>query len=186
MAAPALTTSAYVLHNLGLASAFGGSLFGKVALNPSTKLISDKTERAKVSNAAWNGYNVLNAIAIGTTAATWFFGRTLVSGRSISKDARKLVLAKDVLMGATLATGLVNIIAGAVLGKKTAKDNLAMESGAQPTADAPASAKTAAALVNTFGVVNLACMAGVIGVSTWLDNQAMSSSRWTAISRILP
>lgn len=186
MAAPALTTSAYVLHNLGLASAFGGSLFGKVALNPSAKLISDKAERGKVVNAAWNGYNILNAIAIGITAATWFFGRSMISGRSISPQARKLVLAKDVLMGATLTTGLVNLAAGAYLAKKSATENVPFESGNRAAPEAPDRVKKAARLVNILGVVNIACMAGVIGVSTWLDLQAQRSTKWKALSRLLP
>jgi hypothetical protein len=184
--APALTTGAYVLHNLGLATGFGGSLFGKVALNPAARVVSDKVERGKVVNAAWNGYNILNAIALGTTALTWFTGRTLVSGRSISRGARRLVLAKDVLLGSTLATGAVNLIGGAYLAKKTLAENVPMESGSRPAPEAPPDVKTVAKLVNWMGVLNIACMAGVIGLTTWLDTKAQRSARWYLFSRILP
>ncbi|HSP78867.1 MAG TPA: hypothetical protein VLQ93_10075 [Myxococcaceae bacterium] len=186
MPTPILTTSAYVVHNLGLAAGFGGSLFGKAALNPSAKFVSDKTERGKVVNAAWNGYNIINALGLGATAVTWLIGRSRISGRSISRQARQLVIAKDILMGATLATGLVNLLGGGYLAKRALKDGVPMESGNKATADAPRDVKTAARLVNVLGLVSLAGMAGLIGVSTWLDNMAGASGKWTLLARRLP
>ncbi|QRN98045.1 hypothetical protein JRI60_02930 [Archangium violaceum] len=186
MPTPTLTTSAYVLHNLGLASGFGGSLFGRIALNPSAKLITDKQDRAKIVNAAWNGYNIVNAIGLGTSALTWFFGRSKVSGRSISPVARKLVIAKDFLMGATLVSGLVNLIGGGFLAKRSLQEGIPMESGSKAAEEAPQDVKNATKLVNWLGVFSLATMAGLIGVSTWLDNEAQTSSKWKLVARILP
>jgi hypothetical protein len=34
-----LSTAAWVAHNLGLGACFGGLLFGKAALNPSTTVV---------------------------------------------------------------------------------------------------------------------------------------------------
>lgn len=186
MAAPTLTTSAYVLHNLGLAAGFGGSLFGKVALNPSARLIADKQDRAKIVNAAWNGYNILNVVGLGATALTWFFGRSKLSGRSISSSARGLVIAKDFLMGATLVTGVVNLVSGGFLAKRALAEGIPMESGSKAAEEAPQDVKNATKLVNWLGVFNIACMAGLIGVSTWLDNTAQASHKWSVLSRILP
>ncbi len=186
MPTPTLTTSAYVLHNLGLAAGFGGSLFGKIALNPSAKLISDKQDRAKIVNAAWNGYNIINAIGVGATALTWFFGRTKISGRSISAKARKLVIAKDFLMGATLVTGLVNLVGGGFLAKRALGDGIPMDSGSKASDEAPQDVKNTTKLVNWLGVFNIATMAGLIGVSTWLDNTAMTSSKWKLVANVLP
>ena len=184
--APTLTTSAYVLHNLGLAAGFGGSLFGRVALNPSARLIAARQDRAKVVTAAGNGYNIINAIGVGATAITWFFGRTKLSGRSISSGARKLVIAKDFLMGATLVSGLVNLIGGGFLAKRALGDGIPMESGSKAGDDAPKDVQNATKLVNWLGVFNLATMAGLIGVSTWLDNTAMTSSKWKLVANGLP
>jgi hypothetical protein len=183
---PTLTTSAYVLHNLGLAAGFGGSLFGRVALNPSARLINDKQDRAKIVNAAWNGYNIINAIGLGSTALTWFFGRSKISGRSISPTARKLVVVKDFLMGATLVSGLVNLIGGGFLAKRALGEGIPMESGSKAADEAPADVKSTTRLVNWLGVFNLACMAGIIGVSTWLDNTAQTSSKWRLVANVLP
>jgi hypothetical protein len=186
MPTPTLTTSAYVLHNLGLAAGFGGSLFGRVALNPSAKLISDKQDRAKIVNAAWNGYNIINALGVGATALTWFFGRGKISGRSISPRARKLVVAKDFLMGATLVSGVINLIGGGFLAKRALEEGIPMESGSKAAEEAPQDVKNTTRLVNSLGVFNLACMAGLIGVSTWLDNMAQTSSKWRLVANVLP
>ena len=173
---PTLTTSAYVLHNLGLAAGFGGSLFGRIALNPSARLISDKQDRAKI----------VNAVGLGATAITWLIGRSKISGRSISATARKLVLVKDFLMGATLVSGAVNLVGGGFLAKRALQDGIAMESGSKAADDAPDDVKSTTKLVNWLGVFSLATMAGLIGVSTWLDNTAQASSKWKFIARALP
>lgn len=183
---PVLTTSAYVLHNLGLAAGFGGSLFGKTALNPSVRLVSDQMERSKVVNAAWNGYNVLNGIALGATALTWVIGRFFLKGRELSREVRGLVVAKDWLTGATLATGLASMIGGISLAKKAREGRAPMESGSKASEAAPEDVKRLTGFVNRMGIINLVCLAGVIGVSTWLDNTAATSSRWPLIARILP
>ncbi|OJT19060.1 hypothetical protein BO221_36715 [Archangium sp. Cb G35] len=183
---PTLTTSAYVLHNLGLAAGFGGSLFGRIALNPSARLINDKLDRARIVNAAWNGYNIINAVGLGATALTWLVGRSRISGRSISASARKLVLVKDFLMGATLVSGVINLIGGGFLAKRALQDGIPMESGSKAADDAPDDVKNTTKLVNWLGVFSLATMAGLIGVSTWLDNTAQASSKWKFIARALP
>jgi lysylphosphatidylglycerol synthetase-like protein (DUF2156 family) len=186
MNAPIFTTSAYVLHNLGLAAGFGGSLFGQMALNPSAKLVSDKQERAKIVNAAWNGFNIINAVGLGTTAITWLIGRTRIDGRAISSDARKLVIAKDILMGATLVSGAINLISGGFLAKRAFKDGIPMDSGFKASPEAPKDVQQATRLVNGLGLFSILTMAGLIGVSTWLDNTASRSAKWNVLARFLP
>jgi hypothetical protein len=181
-----LTSGAYALHNLGLAAGFGGSLFGKVALNPSVRLISDSQERSKVVNAAWNGYNVLNAISLATTALTWIAGRSVLSGRKIGRDVRSLVKAKDYLMATTVATGLINVAAGTYMGRAAREGRLPMESGSKPGTGAAPGAATATKLTNWLGILNMASMAGVIALSAYLDNRASRTRRWRAIARVLP
>ena len=183
---PTLTTSAYVLHNLGLAAGFGGSLFGRIALNPSARLINDKQDRARIVNAAWNGYNIINAVGLGATALTWLVGRSRISGRSISASARKLILVKDFLMGATLVSGVINLIGGGFLAKRALQEGISMESGSKASDDAPDEVKSTTKLVNWLGVFSLATMAGLIGVSTWLDNAAQVSGKWKFFARALP
>src|SRR4051794_39401440 len=50
------STTAWVLHDLGLAAGFGGTLFGKMALNPAVKEVRSREERGKVLDRAWRGF----------------------------------------------------------------------------------------------------------------------------------
>jgi hypothetical protein len=182
---PALTSTALALHDLGLAAGFGGSLFGKFALNPTVSSISSAEERGEVVNAAWNGYNVINALALGTTALTWIIGRSAISGREFGPDVRRWVVAKDVFLGTTLATGCYNLIAGAFLLKKQKSEGVPMRTGSTPAPEASEDAKFAQKSVNYLGIVNLCAMAGVIVTTAVLNNKAGASHRWSFLSKYL-
>ena len=75
-----LSTAARVVHDLGLAVCFGGTLFGKVAFNPSVRALASKPERGRVGGTIWNRFNMLNAASFG--AAT--------SNRYLSSDANPM------------------------------------------------------------------------------------------------
>ena len=62
-------------HDVGLAAWLGGAMFGKFAHNPSLANIASHTERGTVSNAAWNGYNAINAAGLGAAAIGWTAAR---------------------------------------------------------------------------------------------------------------
>jgi hypothetical protein len=183
---PALSSAGLVLHNLGLATAFGGSLFGKVALNPAVAAISSETERGQVTNAAWNGFNVINAVSVGTAALTWLLGRSQLSGREIDRETHGLVLAKDALLGATVALGAANIFTGAFLAKQAPDGAVPQATGNTPTANTPQKAATAMRAINAMGLANLACMAGVIALTAVLNMKAGASGRWSVLARFLP
>lgn len=183
---PALTTTGLVLHNLGLAAGFGGSLFGKIALNPAVKVISSEEERGKVTNAAWNGFNVVNALGVGASALTWLIGRSQLTGREVDATERNLVIAKDLLLGATVALGAANIGTGVFLAKQAPEGAVPMEMGNTPSARTPEAAAKAQRAINAMSIVNLACMAGVIALTAVLNNRAAASSKWTLLSRLLP
>ena len=181
-----LSTAAWVAHNLGLAACFGGQLFGKLALNPKLDTLSSKDERGKMLNAAWNRYNVVNAVSLGTAAATWFFGRAGISGRSIGEDARNLVLAKDALFVASGLTGLASIISGLRLTRQAPEGATPIQTGTEP---APETSDEAAGLlrtVNILGNVSIGLIASIIAVTTILSQKAGQSTRWSAVSRFLP
>lgn len=124
-----LSTAAWVLHDLGLAAGFGGPLFGKLALDPAIKVVHSEAERGEVMNKAWSGYQAVNAVALGTMAATWFVGRTVLSGWEVTAKARPLVLVKDALVGAALVTGVANMVGGAILAKQAPGGAVPVESG---------------------------------------------------------
>ena len=63
-----------IAHHLSLATWFGGSIFGQIALNPTVSRISDKRERGRVLNESWGHFNAVNFVAIATTLLAWRLG----------------------------------------------------------------------------------------------------------------
>ena len=177
-----LSTAAWVAHNLGLAACFGGQLFGKLALNPKLDAPGSKTERAKMLNAAWNRYNVVNAVSLGTAAATWFVGRASISGESIDENARNLVLAKDALFVASILTALASIISGLRLARQAPEGAMPIQTGTEPAPETPEEAAGLLRTVNVLGNVSLR----LIAVTTILSQKAGQPARWSAVSRFLP
>jgi hypothetical protein len=92
-------------HDVGLAAWLGGAMFGKFAHNPALVKIASHSERGSVSNAAWNGYNPINAIGLGTAALGWIAARmTEANPGNLTGRERALSTAKDGLMAASVLT----------------------------------------------------------------------------------
>jgi hypothetical protein len=62
---PQTNTLARSLHEIGLASWFGGSLMGAVGLNGAAARVDDPRQRARVANAGWDRWTPVNAAGIG-------------------------------------------------------------------------------------------------------------------------
>jgi hypothetical protein len=180
-----LSTSAWILHDLGMAAGFGGTLFGKAALDPAVKTIGSKEERGRVLDDAWGRFRVLDAIALGAMAATWWTGRAAFSGRRLGRSMRGLVIAKDVLVGTALATGIANMIAGAVVHRQQQRAR-AFPVDARYQTENGTTAKSAERFMAVVGPLNAALVAGAIGVNAALAQESGKSARWSAISRLLP
>jgi hypothetical protein len=182
---PAITTTAQVLHDLGLAAGFGGSLFGKISLAPAVRVIGDKSERNKVIDEAWSGYKWVNLFSLGAAALTWFTGRSAISGRMLGKDARAAVVAKDALIGIHAATLIGSLGLGAYIGSGSA-GLVPVQEGHLPAAETPPEKAKAIGALRVLSTVNLFAMAGIIGLTTFLNQRAASSWKWRALSAVLP
>jgi uncharacterized membrane protein len=182
------STAAWVAHDLGIAVGVGGALFGRVALEPSVREISDREERGKVVNAAWRRYGVVQLSALGVMAATWFVGRLKLTGAAVNGASQPLVTAKDALVACTLGSAVGAAVAGSKLAqqRQEGRDGVPMNSHGETADDATPAARRLGRLTDAFGLVNLVAGAGVIVVTTVLAMQAGKSSRWSAVSRFLP
>ena len=56
-----------LLHDLGLAAWFGGTLANAVALNRAAGQASDPSSAGRVANTGWDAWTPINAVAIGAT-----------------------------------------------------------------------------------------------------------------------
>jgi hypothetical protein len=181
-----LSTAAWAAHNLGLGACFGGLLFGKFAFNPNLDTIGSKEERGKLLNAAWNRYNVVNAVSLGTAAATWFVGRAGISGRSIDEEARNLVLVKDTLFVASALSGLASMVSGLRLTRQAPEGAVPVQTGTTPAPETPEEAASLLRMVNVLGNVNLVLFVAIVAVTTMLSMKSGKSTRLSVLSRFLP
>jgi hypothetical protein len=183
---PALTTSALAMHNLGLAAGFGGSLFGKLALNPAVHVLKDHTDRGAIVNRAWQRYNIINVIGMGITALTWLTGRSMLSGRSIDSTARQLTVAKDILLSTSIVAGGATVVAGNMLAQQAPEGRVDIDGGTEPSPRTPEKARSLLRFIDMAGNVGLIASAGVIVLTGILTLRASTSSKWNALSRFLP
>jgi hypothetical protein len=161
--------AARAAHDWGLASWLGGSMFGKFALNPSVAQISDHRERGKVVNAAWNGYNAINAVSLGAVATGWFASRlTETRPKRLSGRERDLAKAKDGLTIAALVTGVASAIEGARLAKVEPEGAVPVEMGTKPAAETPKAAARIQYALNGLGIANIASGVGLVIVNAML------------------
>jgi len=181
-----LSSSALVIHDLGLATAFGGTLFGKLALDPAAKVLSDPKERGQIVSTAWGAYNLVNLVALGASAVTWLVGRSLLTGREAGRVARPLVVAKDILVGTAFAAGIGNMVAGALFARQAPAARVPIETGMTRHPTTPPRAASLQKATTMLGFVQGLASAGVIGITALLNFRAGKSRRWSRIARALP
>jgi uncharacterized membrane protein len=172
-----LSSTAWIAHDLGLATAIGGTLFGRQAFQPSLREVEDEQERAAVSDVAWRRFSWVNLAAHTVMAVTWFTGRSMLSGREVSGTSRALTRVKDGLVIGSLVTGIASVLLGRRLGSRARE----MEGG---VTEAPNRRLRRA--VGMLGMTNLALNAGIGAVTTALAMEASKSMKFSVRSRRLP
>ena len=169
-----LSTAGWVVHDIGLATALGGNVFGKVALDPTVReQLPMTSDRSRVLRNTWRRMGIVMALSHLAFAVPWFIGRRLRSGRELGAGARRMIVAKDVCVGAAVASGIAR---GAVGRKLMSRDD------SENSAEKMRLIKAAKAL----STVNLVAVAGAFGLTTVLAMCAGQSALWSASSRRLP
>jgi len=164
-----LAEAARAAHDWGLASWLGGSMYGQFALNPSVARISDPRERGKVVNAAWNGYNAINALSLGAVALGWFASRfTETRPDRLTDRERGLAKAKDSLTLAALGTGVASAVQGARLAKAEPEGAVPVERGTKPAQETPKGAARIQRSLAALGAANIASGVGLVVVNALL------------------
>jgi hypothetical protein len=160
-----------IAHNLGLATWFGGSLFGQVALNPAVSSIRDRSERGRVVSEAWSRYSRINSIALVITVLTWRAG-----GLRTDAELRSPVLAraKNLLLGGALICGFLSGVLGITIARQAPEGapegGTPIEEGARPAPETPERAALAQRLIGLTGSSALALVAGVVAVSAVIES----------------
>jgi hypothetical protein len=167
-----LAQSARAAHDWGLASWLGGSMYGQFALNPAVARIGDKRERGKVVNAAWNGYNLINAVSLGAVAAGWFASRlTETRPDRLTSTERTLAKVKDGLTLGALTTGAASGLLGASLARQEPEGAVPIERGTKPASETPRKAARTQRAIGTLGIANLASGVGLVIVNAMISQR---------------
>ena len=123
------------LHDLGLATWFGGSLMGAVGLNGAAADVEEPRQRLRVATAGWNRWTPVNLAGI---AAHVVGGAVLLGankGRVASQQGvAQATVVKTALTGAALAATAWSRALGA---KLEAAGEVPVEGGTDPSGDTP-------------------------------------------------
>ena len=168
------------LHKMGLGICLGGTLFGLIALNPSVARISDKRERGRVLNEAWARFQTIGTLAMGVTVAMWRLGGLK---RAESDLDPTLAGLKNILLGGALVTSVASALVGMRIARQAPEGATPVESGTEPAPETPEEAARSQRLSASLGVATVAQVAGVLGLSSALEIQAVERSKGT-LSRI--
>jgi hypothetical protein len=185
-----LSTTAWVLHDLGLATSIGGTLFGKAGLHRATHSEDSQNGRNEIISEAWKSFTPINLLSHLSVGVTWLIGRSFLSGREVRKSARKLVLAKDALTGVYLVSGLGATAAGYGASELRKGHDSSVSSVIE---DAAVDGKNKADLSRKLerastllGTTNLIAGAALLGITAVLAMQAGRSTKWSFVSHFLP
>jgi uncharacterized membrane protein len=170
-----LSSAAWIAHDIGLAAAIGGTLFGRVALQPALREVGSDRVRGEVADTAWKRFSWINLAAHAVVASTWFVGRSMLSGREVSRTSRQLTCAKDALVVASVVTSVATAIGGRKLG--TMERTVGV--GDRKT-------ERLRKLVSLLGATNLVADMAIAGVTTTLAMEASHSLPFSYVSRRLP
>jgi len=186
-----LSTTAWVLHDLGLATSVGGAVFGKAGLRPAANSARmQQNGRGEIIGEAWKRFTPINLLSHLSVGVTWLIGRSMLSGREVKRSARKLVLTKDAITGVYLASGLASTITGYAAnqlhkGDETSGSSVIEETGLDEGDKTELTRRLERASA-MLGTVNLVAGAALLGITAVLAMQAGRSPRWSVVSRFLP
>jgi hypothetical protein len=161
-----LANTTRAAHDVGLAAWLGGAMFGKFAHNPSLKKITSHNERGSVTNAAWNGYNPINAIGLAAAAIGWGAARaTETNGDNLSGTELGLSRAKDALMATAVLTGAGSALQGARLARQAPDGAVPVETGTKPAVETPPRAAKIQRSLGLLGTLNIGAGVALVAVN---------------------
>jgi hypothetical protein len=160
---------ARALHDIGLATWFGGTLFGAVSLNAASATVSAATERTRVANVGWLRFWPVQAA--GTAA--YLAG----AARITQTDAYRLAKQKGVTASSWTKTGVTAAALGAsayagVLGQQVMRaGDVPAESGVEPTPATPEKTASAMRQLKIVQWVVPALVGGIWLTTAWQAEQ---------------
>jgi hypothetical protein len=138
---PADNTVSRSLHDLGLATWFGGSLMGAVGLNGAAAEVEEPKQRLRVATSGWDRWTPVNLAGITAHVAGGLILMGANKGRVASQQGvGQATVVKTALTGAALAATAWSRALGA---KLNSAGEVPVEGGTEPSGDTPQDMATA-------------------------------------------
>jgi hypothetical protein len=172
---PQLQNAGRVAHDLGLATWFGGQVFGKFSLNPVVAVIDDEPTRGRVVNTGWFSFNPIGFTGLLLAGAVHVVARrTEVADRNLRPEERQLARAQDVLLATSTLLTIGTGIQGGRLAKQAPGGAVPIASGTRPSPQTPPKAAQLQRSVNALGTGSLLSGAGLLITQALLDRVAFT------------
>jgi hypothetical protein len=128
-------TLARSLHDLGLATWFGGSLMGAVGLNGAAAVVDQPAQRLRVANAGWARWTPVNLAGIAAHLAG---GAVLLTGNKGRVATQRGVASATVAKATVTGLALAATAYARALGERLMEAGDApVEGGTTPAGDTP-------------------------------------------------
>jgi hypothetical protein len=128
-------TLARSLHDLGLATWFGGSLMGAVGLNGAAAVVDQPAQRLRVANAGWARWTPVNLAGIAAHLAD---GAVLLTGNKGRLATQRGVASATVAKATVTGLALAATAYARALGERLMQAGDApVEGGTTPAGDTP-------------------------------------------------
>jgi hypothetical protein len=158
-----------LLHDLGLAAWFGGTLANAVALNRAAGQAPDLNSAGRVANTGWDAWTPINAVAIGATIVG-SVGQLL--GNKERLAAQSGVASMSVIKTALTAAALGITGYSRVLGRKVSQEtSVPVSSGTEPSAATPPDVAGAQTQLKLLQWAVPAITGALVGVSAHAGEQ---------------
>lgn len=161
------------MHDLGLATWFGGTLANAVALNPASAEADTSTGTGAVANVGWDRWTPVNAAAIGAHLVGSMGQIVGNKGRlGAQEGAASMALAKTALT----ATALGVTAYSRVLGRKVSSETrVPAHSGTEPEVGTPPAVAAAQKQLRQLQWVVPALTGALVVVSSYAGEQQRAS-----------
>ena len=154
---PQVGTVTRILHDLGLAVWFGGSIFGILSLNPSVEVLDDPEERGKMVDEAWARFQPYGALGMGLVFVTNILMRRAAPRRPTAAY-NTLALLKDFFV---VGSGVTSVAALA-LGEYAVDDYSPVDSATEPNEATDEDTAKAQSGLTIATIAQLTCGIGLI------------------------
>ena len=177
-------TTFRILHDVGLASWFGGSLMGAVGLNGAAAALSDPRQRSSAATAGWNRWAPVNAAGIAAHVAG-------AAGLLVT-DWPRVRTQEGVLRSSLIKTGLTAAAlgttawSGALNKKMNEAGPVPVEGATEPSVLTPPDVAAAQKQLKAVQWLIPGITGALYGVASWQSEQQRAAQVTKGVVRRLP